>query len=129
MMGLRAGWRRAARDERGVAATIVLFPIFMAVTFMLAQAIWWQNHRQLVAAAADRASAAVALYGSSSGDAEAVARQRLGSAGMRDIVVSIDRGGAATVVTISAAAPGLLAGTSLTVSARAVTSSERAQQL
>lgn len=117
------------RDARGVAATVVLFPIFIALALMLVQAIAWQNDRQVVAAAADRASAAVALYGSTSGDAEAFARQRLESAGMRDVSVSIARGTAATVVTISASAPGLLLGTSITVSARATTSSERVQSL
>lgn len=112
-----------------MAATIVLFPIFVALASMLVQAIWWQNDRQLVGAAADRASAAVALYGASSGDAETFARQRLESAGMRDVVVSIARGDAVTVVTISASAPGLLAGTSLTVSARSTISSEAVQSL
>lgn len=117
------------RDARGVAATIVLFPIFMALTFMMVQAIWWQNDRQLVAAAADRASAAVALYGSSGAEAETIARQRLEAAGLREISVSISGGADVTVVTISAAAPGLLGGTSITVSASATTSSERVQQL
>lgn len=117
------------RDERGVAATVVLFPIFMALAFMSVQAVAWQNDRQVIAAAADRASAAVALYGSTSGEAEAFARQRLESAGMRDIAVSISRGETATVVTISASAPGLLIGTSITVSASASTSSERVQPL
>ena len=111
-------------DDRGVAATVVLFPIFAAVTFMLVQAVFWQNDRQLVAAAADRASAAVALFDSSEGDAEAVALAQLASAGLEDVTVAISRGTEATTVTIRGRAPGLLSGMSVAVSARSVTPSE-----
>ena len=115
---------RPSVDDRGVAATVVLFPIFAAVTFMLVQGVFWQNDRQVVAAAADRASAAVALFGSSPGDAEAAARTQLASAGLEDITVAIARGTEATTVTINGRAPGLLAGMSVAVSARSVTPSE-----
>ena len=116
--------RRRSTDDRGVAATIVLFPLFAAATFMVVQAAFWQNDRQVAAAAADRASAAVALYGSSAGEAEAVAREQLASAGLRDVEVAVSRGADATTVTVSATAPGLLAGMSVTVSARSVTPTE-----
>ena len=56
------------RDPRGVAATIVLFPIFVAVTFMFVQGVYWQLDRQVAVAAADRASEAVAMYGSSASE-------------------------------------------------------------
>ena len=36
------------RDPRGVAATIVLFPIFVAVTFMFVQGVYWQLDRQSI---------------------------------------------------------------------------------
>jgi len=52
--------RRALRDERGTAATLLLFPIFAVVTFMFIQALLWQHDRQTAASVADRASSAVA---------------------------------------------------------------------
>lgn len=125
--GLAAGLttRRALlRDERGVAATIVLFPLFAACVFMFVQAVFWQNDRQVASAAADRASAAVALYGSSSGEAQAMAVQQMTAAGLRDVSVSVSRGADATVVEVSGTAPGLLSGMSITVTARSVTPSE-----
>lgn len=116
--------RAQAGDERGVAATIVLFPVFAATTFMAVQAVFWQNDRQVAAAAADNASAAVALYGSSPGDAQAAAVAQMASAGLRDVTVSISRGVDVTTVEVSATAPGVLAGMAVTVTARSVTPSE-----
>ena len=112
------------RDPRGVAATIVLFPIFVAVTFMFVQGVYWQLDRQVAAAAADRASEAVAMYGSSAGAAEAVAVVQMESAGIRDVSVSVSRGSDLTTVTVSGTSPGIIAGTSVHVSARSVTPSE-----
>ena len=54
-------------DDRGVAAAIVLFPMFAAVVFMFVNGAMWQLDRQVATAAADRASQAVALHGSSVG--------------------------------------------------------------
>ena len=118
---------RSARlaDDSGVAATIVLFPVFAACVFMFVQAVFWQNDRLVASAAADRASAAVALYGSSAGDAQAIAVEQMTSAGLRDVSVSVSRGADTTVVEVSGTAPGLLAGMSITVTARSVTPSER----
>ena len=45
-------------DERGVAAAIVLFPMFAAVVFMFVNGAMWQLDRQVATAAADRASQA-----------------------------------------------------------------------
>lgn len=112
------------RDDRGVAATIVLFPVFAAATFMLVQAVFWQNDRQVAVNAADRASAAVALYGASAGEAEAFAVAELTSAGLRDVSVAIARGAEVTTVDVTARAPGLLAGMAVTVTAHSVTPSE-----
>lgn len=112
------------RDDRGVAATIVLFPIFAAVVFMFVQGAMWQTDRQVATAAADRASQAVALYGSSSGDAQSAAVTQMQSAGIRDVSVSISRGADVTVVEVSGTAPGLLTGMSVTVTARSVTPTE-----
>ena len=64
-------WQRLRHDERGMAATIVLFPLFAVVTFMFVQAISWQHDRQLANWAADQASSAVALYGTAPSSAEA----------------------------------------------------------
>lgn len=118
------GARARLRDDRGVAATIVLFPIFAAVVFMFVQGAMWQTDRQVATAAADRASQAVALYGSSSGDAQSAAVTQMQSAGIRDVSVNISRGADFTVVEVSGTAPGLLTGMSVTVTARSVTPSE-----
>lgn len=111
-------------DDRGVAATIVLFPLFAASVFMLVQAIFWSNDRQVAAAAADNASAAVAMYGASAGDAQADAVAQMESAGLRNVSVSISRGSDSTTVVVSGEAPGLLSGMSITVTARSTTPSE-----
>jgi hypothetical protein len=129
MLDPRRHRRRRLGDDRGVAATIVLFPVFAASVFMLVQAVFWQNDRQVAAAAADNASAAVALYGSSVGAAEAAAVTQMTSAGLRDVSVSISRGVDATTVVVSGEAPGLLAGMSVTVTARSVTPTEAYQEL
>jgi hypothetical protein len=120
-------WRRALDDERGTAATIVLFPLFAVVTFMFVQALLWQHDRQLAASVADRASAAVALYGAATGGAQAEAEADLAAAGLRDVTVSIRRGATETVVDVSGDAPGILIGTSARVASRAVTPTEQFQ--
>ena len=112
------------RDDRGVAATIVLFPVFAAVVFMFVQGAMWQNDRQVAVAAADYASQAVALYGSSAGSAESAAATQMRSAGIRNVSVSVSRRDDVTVVEVSGTAPGLLSGMSVTVSARSVTPTE-----
>ena len=113
------------RDDRGVVATaIVLFPIFAVVVFMFVQGAFWQLDVQAARAAADKASEAAAMYGHSSGSAEALAVQQMQSAGIRDIAVSISRGDDFTVVDVSGSAPGLLPGMSIRVSAHSVTPSE-----
>jgi len=115
------------RDERGTAATILLFPVFVVVTFMFIQALMWQHERQMAASVADRAASAVALYGSSPGTAQAEAVAELREAGLRQVRVSITRGVDETVVRVSGTAPGILIGTSSTVSARSSTPTERFQ--
>lgn len=115
---------RLRGDDRGVAATIVLFPLFAASVFMLVQAIFWQNDRQVAAAAADNASAAVAMYGATSGQAQADAIAQMESAGLRNVSVSVSRGADSTSVVVSGEAPGLLSGMSITVTARSTTPSE-----
>ena len=114
-------------DERGMAATIVLFPLFASAVFLLVNGIWWQNDRQAASVAADRASQAVALYGYPVGDAEAVAVAQARSGGLRDVSVSISRGADATVAVVSGEAPGLLPGMSVSVTARSVTPTEEWQ--
>lgn len=118
-------WQRFRHDERGVAATIVLFPLFAIVTFMAVQAISWQHDRQIANAVADRASSAVALYGEPPAAAQADATSRLRRAGLRNISVSVERGDEFTVVEVSGDAPGILVGTSARVHARSVTPTER----
>lgn len=116
---------RRWRDERGmVAATLLLFPLFAVVAFMFVQTILWQHQRQLASAQADKVSAAVAMYGSDPGTAQAEAISRLQSAGMEDVNVSVTRGATETVVVVSGQAPGIIVGTSSTITARSVTPSE-----
>jgi hypothetical protein len=111
-------------DERGVAAAIVLFPLFAATVFMFVNGAMWQLDRQVATAAADRASQAVALHGSSVGAARGVAVQQMAAAGMESIAVSISRGADFTTVSVSGRSPGLLSGMSVTVQATSVTPTE-----
>jgi hypothetical protein len=112
-------------DERGaVASAIVLFPLFAVTTFAVVQGLAWQHERQMAVAVADRTADAVALYGSSPGAAQADAVADLTAAGLDDVSVSVSRGGTETVVVVSGRAPGIMIGTSVAVSARAVTPSD-----
>ena len=111
-------------DDRGTASTIVLFPLFATLVFVFAQAAFWQRDRQLTDATADRTSVAVALYGSDSIAAQAEAVARLEHSGMTDVAVEITRDPESVVVLISANAPGILVGTSSTLTARSVTPTE-----
>jgi hypothetical protein len=117
-------WQRWWRDERGIAATIVLFPLFAVAAFSAVQAISWQHDRQLAAAAADRASSAIALYDTDAGRAVGEAESRLERAGMRNVTVTVTRTEDLTIVEISGDAPGILIGTSVRVHARSVTPTE-----
>ena len=111
-------------DDRGVAAAIVLFPIFAAVVFMFVNGAMWQLDRQVATAAADRASQAVALHGSSVGAAQSVAVEQMAAAGIKDIAIDVSRGADFTTVSVSGRSPGLLAGMTVTVSATSVTPTE-----
>jgi hypothetical protein len=111
-------------DDRGVAAAIVLFPIFAAVVFMFVNGAMWQLDRQVATAAADRASQAVALHGSSVGAAQSVAVEQMSAAGITDIAVDISRGADFTTVSVSGRSPGLLARMTVAVSATSVTPTE-----
>ena len=68
------------------------------------------------------------MYGHSSGEAEALARQQMASAGIGDISVTVSKGDDYTVVDVSGTAPGLLPGMSISVSAHSVTPTERFRQ-
>ena len=100
----------------------MLFPLFAVLTFVFVQAAFWQQDRQLTTAAADRASAAVALYGSDPGQAQSEAVERLERSGMTNVVVT--SGLDTTTVVITGSAPGILVGTSSTLSATSVTPNE-----
>ena len=119
--------QRFRRDDRGgVAATIILFPLFAVVTFVFVQVMLWQRDRDLAAAAADRASSAIALYDADPGGAQGELENDLQSLGLRNIAVSVSRGDDVTVVEVSGDAPGILIGTSVRVHARSVAASEEA---
>jgi hypothetical protein len=116
--------RRRVGDERGTAATIVLFPLFAVVTFAFIQALLWQHDRQVAASVADRASAAVALYEAAEGGVESDVVAELEAAGLDNVEVTVSRGAQQTVVRVSGDAPGILVGTSIRVAARSVTPTE-----
>jgi Flp pilus assembly protein TadG len=111
-------------DERGVATAVVLFPLFAAAVFMFVNGAMWQLDREVASAAADRASQAVALHGSSAGAAQSVAVAQMQAAGMQNVAVSISRGAEVTTVSVSGRSPGLLSGMTVTVSATSVTPTE-----
>ena len=118
--------QRFRRDDRGgVAATIVLFPLFAVITFAFVQVMLWQRDRDLAAAAADRASSAIALYGAGPGGAHGELESDLRSLGLRNIAVSVSRSDDVTVVEVSGDAPGILIGTSVRLHARSVTPTDR----
>lgn len=114
-------------DDRGAAATIMLFPLFAIVTFMFTQATMWQQDRQVASAAADRASAAIALYGSDPETATSEAVEKMRAAGMKNSDVSVSYRGDTVVVVATGTAPGILVGTSSTVTVRSVAPLERFQ--
>jgi hypothetical protein len=87
---------------------------------MIVQTVTWQHTRQNVTAIADRTSLAVAAYEIPAGEAQADAQASLTSSGVRNVVVSVERGEQLTVVVITGRVPGILAGTSIRVSARSV---------
>ena len=101
--------------------------MFAVVTFMFVQALLWQHDRQLAASAADRAATAVALVRVVTGRRPSRRGGRPAAAGLRDVSVSITRGVDETVVVVCGDGPGILIGTSSTVSARSVTPTERFQ--
>jgi Flp pilus assembly protein TadG len=118
--------QRFRRDDRGgVAATIVLFPLFAVIAFVFVQAMLWQRDRDLAAASADRASSAIALYDARTSGAQGDLESELRSLGLRNISVSVSRGDDLTVVEVSGDAPGILIGTSVRVHARSVTPTDR----
>jgi Flp pilus assembly protein TadG len=117
---------RFRRDDRGgVAATIVLFPLFAVIAFVFVQAMLWQRDRDLAAAATDRASSAIALYDAGTSAAQDELEVALRSLGLENVSVSVDRGDDVTVVEASGDAPGILIGTSVRVHARSVTPTDR----
>jgi hypothetical protein len=92
---------------------------------MFVQTIAWQHDRNLAASTAERASAAVALYGAAAGDAQTDAVTELRTAGIRNVTVSIRRDDEVTVVEIDGTAQGILVGTSARIHARSVTPTDR----
>jgi hypothetical protein len=111
-------------DDRGAVASILLFPVFAVCALLLVQGVFWQQDRTVASSAADRASAAIALYNASPDDAEAEAIARMSTAGMVNVTVSISRDANLTVVVVTGKSHGLLPFTSSTVSARSVTPTE-----
>ena len=98
--------------------------MFAAAVFMFVNGAMWQLDRQVATAAADRASQAIALHGSSVGAARSVAVEQMAAAGIEDISVSVSRGAEFTTVSVSGKSPGLLSGMTVTVRATSVTPTE-----
>ena len=116
----------AVTDDRGVAAAIVLFPMFAAVVFMFVNGAMWQLDRQVATAAADRASQAVALHGSSVGAARSVAVEQMAAAGIEDISVRSPEAPTSRRCPCRASRRDCLSGMTVTVSATSVTPDRRA---
>ena len=113
----------AVTDERGVAAAIVLFPMFAAAVFMfvngrVAARPAGGDRGRRSGVAGGRPLRLVGRCGRASPS------RRWQSAGIDDISVSISRGADFTTVSVSGRSPGLLSGMTVTVRATSVTPTE-----
>lgn len=121
---MSSDWTSRIDDDRGAVTSILLFPVFAICALLLVQGVFWQQDRTVAASAADRASAAIALYNAAPSDAEADALARMSAAGLVNVAVSITRNADVTVVVVTGTSHGLLPFTSSTISARSVTPTE-----
>jgi Flp pilus assembly protein TadG len=106
------------RDDRGSASLSValLAPVFIVLMFAAVQAAMWGHARTEARVAASDAAAQVARFEASSGAAQASVQARLSGRPLTNIAVSIANTGDVVVVTVTADAPGIIIGTSRSIS-------------
>lgn len=113
----RAPARRGHADTGSTSLTIALLtPILVVLMFAAVQAALWGHARTEARIAAKTAAVQVARQGLSASDARETATANLAASGLDGAVVSITSGGGAVVVTVRGDAPGILVGTSRSVS-------------
>lgn len=103
-------------DRGSTSLTVALLtPIFVVLMFAAVQAALWGHARTEARVAAKSAAVQVARQGLSTGDARAAATANLADAGIDDVVISISNGDGVVVVRVTGRAPGMLIGTSRSV--------------
>jgi hypothetical protein len=108
------------RGDRGAATSLsvaLLTPMFVVLAFAAFQAALWSHARTEARVIARDTAALVARSGVASGDAQASAAAILtADTDLRDVVVSVDTRDGVVVVTVAGEAPGIIRGTTATVS-------------
>lgn len=110
-----------ANRQRGDAGStslsvVLLTPLFIVLMFAAVQAAMWGHARTQARVAAKTAAVQVARQGLSSDDARQAAASNLAAGALEEITVSIDVRSGVVVVTIDGRAPGMLVGTSRSIS-------------
>lgn len=108
------------RGDRGSAtslAVVLLTPVFVVLAFAAFQAALWSHARTEARVVARDTAALVARSGVEAGDARASATAVLeADTDLRNVVVSVDTSPGLVAVTVTADAPGIIRGTSTSLS-------------
>jgi Flp pilus assembly protein TadG len=108
------------RGDRGSAtslAVVLLTPVFVVLAFAAFQAALWSHARTEARVVARDTAALVARSGVDAEDARASATAVLeADTDLRNVIVSIDTSPGIVAVTVTAAAPGIIRGTSTALS-------------
>lgn len=109
-----------AHGDRGAATSLsaaLLTPVFVLLAFAAFQAAMWSHARTEARVVARDTAALVARSGMAPSDAAAAASAVLGSdTDLRNVSVVVDGGAEVVTVTITGDAPGIIRGTSASVS-------------
>ena len=99
-------WRRpGARDERGVSSSTqlaVVLPLLMLLTLGIVEAGLWLHARNVAQRAATAAVDVARGSFGTAGEGEQRARDLADAAGLRDVVVHVDRGPQRVTAVVSA---------------------------
>jgi len=108
------------RGDRGAATSLavaLLTPMFIFLAFAAFQAALWSHARTEARVVARDTAALVARSGVAAGDAQASATMVLeADTDMRNVMVGVSSGGGVVTVTVTADAPGIIRGTTNSVS-------------
>ena len=108
------------RGDRGAATSLavaLLTPMFVFLAFAAFQAALWSHARTEARVVARDTAALVARSGVAAGDAQASAAAILeADTDLRNVVVRVDTTGGVVAVTVDADAPGIIRGTTNSVS-------------